>query len=72
MNVPPINLIQNCVGSRLPVFKFKVLTRPLDEVVLEYTLDKLVKDIRGYQFINICAREVVSERLAGQVRKPGM
>ena len=54
------------------MFKFEVLTHPLDKVVLEYALNKLVKEIQGYQFINICAREVVRERLAGQVRKTGM
>ena len=72
MNVPPINLIQNRIGSCPPMFEFKILTCPLNEVVLEYALDKLVKDIRGYKFINICAREVVCERLVGQVRKTGM
>ena len=63
MNLPPINFIQNRIGSRPPMFEFKILTRPLDEVVLEYALDKLVKDIWGYKFINICTREVVCERL---------
>jgi hypothetical protein len=54
------------------VFAFKVLTRPLDEVVLEYSLNKLVKDVRSYQLIDICTREVICERLAAQVRKTGM
>ena len=52
-----------------PVFAFKVLTGPLDEMVLEHTLDNLVEDIRGDQLVDVCAREVICEWLAKQVKK---
>ena len=54
------------------MFELKVLARPLDKVVLEHSLDKLVEDVRGYEFINVGARKVVCERLARLVRKTGV
>jgi len=43
----------------------KIFTYPIDEVILEHTLDKLVEDVWSYQFINIRAREIFSEGLKG-------
>lgn len=46
----------------------KILTHPVNEVILEYTLDKLVKEVRGYQLVNIRTREMFGEWLTGCVR----
>lgn len=41
----------------------KVLTHPINEVIFENTLDKLVEEVRSYQLVNICTRKALSERL---------
>ena len=53
------------------MFMFKVLARPVNKMILEYSLDKLVKKIRGDQLMNICTGEVLRERLAKRVRQTG-
>ena len=54
------------------MFAFKIFACPLDEVVLENSLDDLVKDVWGYQLVNICTREVLREQLTEHLRKPGV
>ena len=54
------------------MFKLKVLACPLDKVVLEHSLDKLVEDVRGYEFMNVRVRKVVCERLVRWIRKTGV
>ena len=72
LNIPPINFVQDRVGSSFPMFVFKVFARPLDKVVLEYALDDLVENIWGYHLVDVCAREVICKWLARRVRKTGM
>jgi len=50
------------------MFVLKILTHPINEVILEYTLDKLVEEVWSYQLVNICARKMFGERLTGCVR----
>jgi len=49
------------------MFAFKMLTHPIDEVILENSFDELMEDVRSYQFINICMGKMVRKWLAGQV-----
>ena len=69
-NVPPVNLVQDQVGFRLSMFMHKVLAHPINKVILENTLDKLVEEVRGYQLVDIHTREMFSEWLTGRVRAP--
>lgn len=41
----------------------KVLADPVDEVVLEYTLDELMEEVRSYQLVDVCTRKVLSKGL---------
>ncbi len=41
----------------------EVFTYPGYEVVLKGTFNELVKEIRGYEFVDIGAREIIGERL---------
>lgn len=41
----------------------QVFANPGNQMVLEYPLNELMKQVGGYQFMNICARKVVGERL---------
>jgi len=45
----------------------KVLAYPVDEVVFEYPLDKLVEEVRGYQLVDIRTREMFSEWLTDRM-----
>jgi len=45
----------------------KVLTHPLNKMVFEHAFDKLVKEVQGYQPVDICTGEILSEWL-GAVR----
>ena len=47
------------------MFMHKVLAHPINEVILEYTFDKLVEEVRSYQLVNICTRKMLSEQLRG-------
>jgi len=49
------------------MFVFKILTHPINKMILEHSFDKLVEDVWRYQLVNICTGEVLSKRLAGQV-----
>ena len=41
----------------------KVLAHPLDKVVFEYAFDELVEEVRSYQFVDVCTREMFGEWL---------
>lgn len=43
----------------------KVLAHPLNKVVFEYAFDELVEEVRSYQFMDVCAGEILGERLGG-------
>ena len=47
------------------MFTFKVLTHPLNEVVLEYPLDELVKQVWGDELVDVSIGEVFCKRLGG-------
>lgn len=57
------------------MFMFKVFTHPLNEVILEYTLDELVKQVWGDKFIDVGIWEVFCKWLGGdelQVQNHGL
>lgn len=43
----------------------KVLAHPLDKVVFEHAFDELVEEVRSYQFMDVCTREMFGEWLRG-------
>lgn len=47
------------------MFVLKVLANPLNKVVFEYTFDELVEEVRGYQFVDVCAGEMLGKWLEG-------
>jgi len=67
LGLPPVDLIQDRVGFRLSVFTHKVLTHPINKMILEHTLDELVEEVWGYQFIDIRTRKMFGEWLIGRV-----
>jgi len=62
---PSINFVQNRLGFCFAVLVFKVFTHPLDEVVLEYSFDELVKQIWSDELIDVGIGEVFSKWLDG-------
>lgn len=57
------------------MFTFKVFTHPLNEVILEYSLDELVKQVRGDKFVDVGIWEVFCKWLGGdelQARNRGL
>jgi len=63
--LPPIDFIQNYFTLRLPMLFFEILHHPLNKVIFEHSLDNLVKEVRGDEFIDVCMRKVLSEWLEG-------
>ena len=41
----------------------KVLADPVNEVVLEYTLDELMEEVQSYQLVDVRTRKVLSKGL---------
>lgn len=42
----------------------QVILDPFNEVILECTLDSLVQEVGGEQFVNVCTRELHHEGLS--------
>ena len=53
------------------MFVFKILAHPINEMVLENPLDKLVKEVWHDQLVDVGVRKVLRERLARCVRQIG-
>lgn len=69
MDVPTINLLDDFCSLTLCLScQLNVLDYPLDEVVLERSLDELMQEIRRQEFMDVCPREVVCEWLPEHVR----
>jgi len=47
------------------MFFFKKVCYPLNEVVFENSLDELVEEVWGDQFVDVCMRKVFGEWLEG-------
>ena len=47
------------------MFFFEIVHHPLDKVIFEHTLDKLVKEVWGDEFVDVCMRKVFGEWLEG-------
>jgi hypothetical protein len=58
-----INVRENYLGSCFSVDALKILTHPLNEMILEGPFDDLMEKIRGEDFMDVCARKVCCERL---------
>jgi hypothetical protein len=60
---PPINLVKHALRLRFTILLLKVLSNPLDKVVLESSLYHLMEEVRGEQLVNIGTRKVGREWL---------
>lgn len=58
-----VYILQNFCCLRRAMSLFQVLPNPVDEVVLEGSLDKLMQQIWREQLMYICTRKFTSERL---------
>lgn len=62
-NVPPVDVCQNFISSRFCVGVVNVPLNPHYQMIFECSLDKLVKDIRGYELMDVGASEVTRKGL---------
>lgn len=65
VHLPAINLVQNGLGFCFPMLVFEVLTDPLNEVILEYPLDELVKQIWSDELVDVGVGKVLGKWLNG-------
>jgi len=69
-HLPPVNISDDFTRALLSVLKFQILIDPCDNVVLECSLNQLMKKIRCNKFVDVSTRKVRSERLSDH-SKPG-
>ncbi len=62
-NVPPVDVRQNFICSRFGVGMVNVPLNPHYQMIFERSLDKLMKDIRGYELMDVGASEITREGL---------
>ena len=43
----------------------EILADPVYKVIFKHTLDQLMEEVWGYQLMDVCMREMLSERLRG-------
>jgi hypothetical protein len=55
--LPVINILNNFFSAGCSICVLQILVNPFDQMILENSFDKLVKDIRGEQFVDIRTRE---------------
>ena len=55
---PAVNFVEDPFRIGGTVRVFEVLQHPFNKVILEYTLDDLMKEVRSDEFIYICSGEV--------------
>ena len=65
----PINFIQDHFTLCFSMFFSKILCHPFNEVVFEHSLDDLVQEVQGDQFVDICMGEVFSKWLRNNKMK---
>jgi len=58
-----MDFVQNALSLRGFMYDFQVIFDPLDKMVLECSLDYLMEEVRGEEFMNICAWEAHCEWL---------
>lgn len=60
---PVINAFDNFICLHLPKVELQVFINPFNKVILEYTFDKLMKDIRCKKLVYVSTWEAVHEQL---------
>jgi hypothetical protein len=60
---PSVNVIPDLVRALLAMCQEGIFPDPGDKVVLKRPFDDLMKKIGGKEFVDVCAGEVVGERL---------
>jgi len=63
---PPINFVQNHFAPRLSVLFLEITDNPLNKMVFEHTLDELVKQVWGDEFVDVRMGKVFGEWLEGE------
>jgi len=58
-----VNILNDFLCSSRTICNLEVFLNPLDQVVLENTLDELMENIRCEELVDISSREAVSKRL---------
>ena len=62
-HLPAINISNDFASALFSMGKLQILIDPDDKIVLECALNQLVKKIWGDEFVDVCTREIQSERL---------
>jgi hypothetical protein len=60
---PPVNVIQNDIGTGWAMYKNKVFLHPCHKVVLKHALDDLMEKVWCKKFIDVCMREPICKGL---------
>jgi hypothetical protein len=60
---PLIYVIKYLFRLSITIFCNEILSDPRNEVVLEGPFDQLMENIRGQEFMNVCSRKMICERL---------
>jgi hypothetical protein len=66
---PPINVIKYRLSNTIAVLHIEKLLNPVHKMVLESAFDQLMQNIEGEQYVNVCAGEIVCERLCSSTGK---
>lgn len=64
-DLPTINLIQDGPTLHFSMSLLEITHNPLDKMVFEHTLNQLVKEVWGDEFIDVCMGEMFGEWLRG-------
>lgn len=62
-DVPMINISDDLQSSGFAVLPMQILIHPFHEVILEGTLDYLVEEVGGEEFVDVRAGKAMSKRL---------
>lgn len=61
--LPAVDVILDLFCLSRSILQFKVLVDPSNEVIVEAPFDELMEKIGGEETVDVCAREIVCERL---------
>jgi hypothetical protein len=67
-SLPAVNLVQNLIRLSFSMFKIKVVSDPLDQMVLKCSFDKLVQQVRRQHLMDVGPRKVVCKWLYEVIR----
>jgi hypothetical protein len=71
VDIPPVNVGKDVLGTRFSVDNLEVLTHPVHEMVLKCSLDHLMEKVRRQEFMDVGAWKVCREWLENNDQKGG-